>query len=439
MKLGKPPRDSDAGEQRITLRLSSLAFGGDAVGRDDEGRVTFVAGGAPGDLVRVRLTERKKAYARGDLEQVIEPGARVAAPCPLVDRGADSCGGCPWQHVELAAQLAAKEEIVRHALEKSGALVEPILPAPAWLGYRTRAKMTGRGRAIGFHAHRSHRVVDVDHCLALDPRLDAAMQAARQALGSALGEEGTLSGLLAPDGEVQLAIEPGWNAAPETLADLAGALLHAHGIAGVTVRAQGTTRVYGAPLLDIGSGHLASAAGFAQANFAQNEVLRRLVRSLALPAGEPGERRLLELYAGDGNFTRDLVARAQVVAVESDRDAAARLIENLRLASPRTPTSQRWSVRAESAATATRKLAEAGERFDVVVLDPPRSGALDALSDLVALFPERIVYISCDPMTLARDLGRLTDSGYRATRAQPIDMMPHAAHVEVVALVERIS
>src|SRR5262249_13507284 len=156
---------------------------------------------------------------------------------------------------------------------------------------------------------------------------------------------------------------------------------------------------------------MASAAGFAQANATQNDILRRIVARWAFgddPADAP--ERILELYAGDGNFTRDLVRRARVVAVEGDRDASARLIDNLRTISPRTHESvDRWAVRAEPSDHAVAKLAAAGEQFNVVVLDPPRAGAADILDGLAMLGARRMIYVSCDPMTLARDLMRLGD------------------------------
>jgi len=429
----------------LELRLDALAFGGDAVGRDDSGRVVFVPGGAPGDLVEARVTERKKAYARGELMRVVEPGARVTPACPL----ASTCGGCPWMHVESATQLGAKEEIVRRALAKSGAQVERILPSPSWLGYRTRVRMTARSGAVGFQARKSHRVVDVPECPALEPRLDRAVQAARAAIGPLLGDGGTLSGLLAADGRVHLAVTTcGERGTPETLADAAAGLVGESQIVGVSVRSNDgkTSRYYGQPRLDVGEGFAASAAGFAQANAAQNQILRKLVLRWAVP-DEAAEPRVLELYAGDGNFTRDLVKRARVVAVEGDREAAARLVDNLRVVAPRTTPSdrggsrtpvdtERWAVRAEPSAQAVRRLLEGAEQFDVVVLDPPRAGAPDLVDELPALGATRIVYISCDPMTLARDVARLAPH-YRVVRAQPLDMMPHTSHIEVLCLLQR--
>jgi 23S rRNA (uracil1939-C5)-methyltransferase len=381
----------------IELTLDSLAFGGEAVGRDSDGRVVFVAGGAPGDRVLARVVEKKRSFARAELVRVLAPGARVTPPCPIVER----CGGCPWQQVAIDAQLAAKQAIVERALHKSGAQVMPIVPSPASLGYRTRARMSVRGAAVGFQARRSHEVVDVEKCLALEPRLDAAMQAARRALGPLVGDGGTIAGLLRDDG-VEIAIA---TVAGADVARPAKALVGQAGIVAVTVDEP-----------------RAPAAGFAQANAAQNERLRALVRDAADARG----RRVLELYAGDGNFTRELAAvAASGVAVEGDRSAAARLAEAAR----------NFTVVAEPAARAVERLARAGEHFDVVLLDPPRAGAIDVVDGIARLQPSRVVYVSCDPMTLARDLDALSRHGLVARTAWPVDMMPHTWHIEVVCLI----
>lgn len=384
----------------LELVLESLAFGGEAVGRDAGGRVVFVAGGAPGDRVVARIVEDKRTFARADIVRLVAAGAaRVVAPCPIVDR----CGGCPWQHVAVDAQLAAKQAVVARALGKLGVRVEPIVASPATLGYRTRARMTVSGAAVGFAGRRSHDIVDVERCLALDPALDAAMQAARRALGALVGEEGSIAGLVTGGG-VEIAVRTGRGHDGRALREAARALVGQAAIRDVSVD----------------DAH-APAAGFAQANAAQNATLQRLVRDAARADG----RRVLELYAGDGNFTRVLGASSGV-AIESDRPAVLRLMA-LQLPG--------WEVRAQSAAVGVGKLVSARERFDVIVLDPPRAGAADVVALLPALAPERIVYVSCDPMTLARDLATLSRLGYAARVAWPVDMMPQTWHVEVVCLV----
>jgi 23S rRNA (uracil1939-C5)-methyltransferase len=392
-------------DEIIELTLDSLAFGGEAVGRDSDGRVVFVAGGAPGDRVRARLVEAKRKFARAELVAILEPGAaRVTPPCALADR----CGGCPWMHVSVAAQLEAKQAIVERALRGSGAVVAPIAAAPAALGYRTRARMTARAGHVGFAARRSHAIVDVDHCPALDPVLDQALQRARRTIGTRLGEEGTLAGWLARDDSGEARVHLTLMPAPTTnaieLQKLAAPLMGQGAIASVTLENM----------------------PFAQANAQQNETLRQLVRAAARAEGA----RVLELYAGDGNFTRDLAAvAAGGVAVEGDAAAVARLRQNVRDA--------RWELVAEPVARAVERLLRLQQQFDLVVLDPPRAGAAEAIAGVARLGAARLVYVSCDPMTLARDVQALAPLGYRARQAWPVDMMPHTFHVEVVCLIER--
>lgn len=420
----------------IRLRLDALAFGGEAVGRESTGRVVFVTGGAPGDLVDVRLTETKRSFARGEIAALVEPGpARQAAPCPVQDR----CGGCPWQHVSDGVQHETKLNIVRRALSRTEAVVRPLLTAPAALGYRTRVRLTLRGPRAGFLGRRSHELVEVASCIALDARLDAAVSVARTVLAPHLithsDEEGHLEGLVAPDGRVHLGLELMRTNGP--LLAAAESLPGQAGIIGVAVRWPRHHRVFGESELEVEPGFFGSATGFAQANHAQNLVLRRLVTE-ALFGTSSDEPRILELHAGDGNFSRDLVTRARLCAVESEPRAGQRLLENLRRVAPRVPTEpSRWTTRSESAERACAQLIAAGEHFDLVLLDPPRVGAEELMALLPALQPRRVVYVSCDPMTLGRDLASLEKRGYRTVSAQPIDMVPQTSHIETVAVLDR--
>jgi 23S rRNA (uracil1939-C5)-methyltransferase len=418
---------------RRTLRIDGLAFGGEAVGRDPSGRVVFVHGAAPGDLVEVALVEEKRSFARGEIMTLVEAGpSRVTPPCPIAAR----CGGCPWQHVTIAAQLAAKQDIVRRALGKTGVEPKPIVPSPVELGYRTRARLRVHkdgAVTMGFSMRRSHTLVDVTACPALDARLDEALQRARRALAAlADGAEALVEGLVAADGRTHLAFELP-EPAPSLESEAASLLgpLTGGAIVGVVLRWPRHHRVFGEAELEVESGFFGSAAGFAQANTRQNEVLRRTVLE-RLFAGETGDFRVLELFAGDGNFSRDLVTRSRLVAVEGESRAAGRLLANLRRAAPRTATeAPRWSVRTEAAETAVARLVGAGERFDLVLLDPPRAGAEALMAQLPSLAPRRIVYVSCDPMTLQRDIS-LIGPRYTVEEIQPIEMMPHTSHIETV-------
>jgi 23S rRNA (uracil1939-C5)-methyltransferase len=420
---------------RLTLRIDALAFGGEAVGRDAAGRAVFVAGAAPGDVVEVEVVSEKARFARAELVRVVEAGeARREAPCVLANR----CGGCPWMHVDEEAQRAAKQAIVARALGRSGAPVEvrPIAFDPdRTLGWRTRARMrlaaVDGAIAIGFSGRRSHALVPVERCLALDPRLDAALREAARAVERAgLRGGAEVAGVVAAgaDDRVHLAFESDDAAALGPLEAAAQGLVGVARIVGVVVRAGRRETVAGERELELAFGERTSAAGFQQANATMNERMRATVAELAAPAGQ----RLLELYAGDGNLTRALAAAgpARLLAVEGEPGAASRLVRNV----ARLPS---VDARADDAAGAARRLADGGERFDVVVLDPPRAGAADAVPSVARLGAERIVYVSCDPMTLARDVETLGQLGYVARLAQPFELMPQTSHVEVVCLLVR--
>jgi len=374
----------------LTLDVTALAAGGDGVARDPTGRVTFVPRTAPGDTVRAQVVHATASYARAELLEVVVPGAaRVAPPCPHFARG---CGGCSWQHVARDAQRAAKQAIVAGALRKlAGLTVHPIAaPAPD-LGWRRRARFhVAHGRA-GLYEHGGRRVVPLDHCPQLAPALDAAYAE----LVAAAPPDGELAMVLAHDGRVAVASEAGWPAAHQ--------LVGRAGIAGVLAGAI----VHGAVVLEIEPGLWGGPWDFAQASAAGNAALIAQARA----ALGPGPGRLLELHAGAGNFTRGFAADGWDVT-PSD------------VAPPAVPPP------GFVAAAARDMLAERAGPWDAIALDPPRTGAADAIAGIVRAAPRAIVYVSCDPATLARDAAQLT--GYRATDAWPLDLMPQTAHVEVV-------
>ena len=404
----------------IRLVVESLSFGGDSVARLD-GRVVFLDGGGPGDEVDARAWEVKARFARAHVVAVTRGGpARVAPRCPLVAR----CGGCQWQEVALDEQRRAKQAIVERALGRLGCEVRPILGATEPFAYRSRARFTvGEDGALGFAARRSHEIVDVASCPLLDPALDRALAAIREAIGGRARAGATVSLLVGRGGAVHAAIE-GLSGDGAALLGLAGRAP----ITGVSVDG----RRAGDELLDTGDdGEAAfsgSAAGFAQASHAGNRALRRVVTEEMTAGGAPA--RVLELYAGDGNFTRDVARYAkEIVAVEGERSAAGRISDNAR-------GPARVTALGEPAEQAVRRLAAEGARFDAVLLDPPRAGAA-ALAPLLAALAPRVVYVSCDPMTLARDARTLSDGGLRPRRATPLDLMPHTFHVETVCRFDR--
>lgn len=403
---GSPDRPSDGATSRISdgpgeersLQITALAAGGDGVGRDAGGRVTFVPRTAPGDLVRTRVVRATASYAHSELVAVEAPGpARVEPTCPYFARG---CGGCAWQHVAHPAQLAAKQAIVDGALRKlAGLRVHPIAdPAPA-LGWRRRARFhVARGRT-GLYELGGRRIVSVDHCPQLEPALDAAYAE----VCAAAPPDGELALLIAHDGRIAVATERAWPGAVRRIGRA--------GIAGVV--AGGV--VHGDAVLEIEPGLWGGPWDFAQASAAGNAALIATARA----ALGPGPGRLLELYAGAGNFTRGFAADGWDVTAS---DAVA---------PPRPPPGF-------VTGPAREVLARLTGPWDAIALDPPRTGAADAIAGVLRAAPRIVVYVSCDPATLARDAAQLTAGGhYAATDAWPLDVMPQTAHVEVVMRLQR--
>jgi 23S rRNA (uracil1939-C5)-methyltransferase len=425
----------------LVVRLDSLAFGGEAVGRAADGRVIFVERGAPGDLVEVTLTEEKRRFARGQVSKLLEPGAaRRPPPCALSER----CGGCSWMHVTDEAQRQAKQEIVRRAFEPLGAAVLPLVVGDA-LGGRARARLHYRwgpstpGGAsrlrLGFLARRSHELIDVPSCLVLEPRLDRALARARAALEEVplLRGPGEVAGLVSVEGQLQLALFSETSGPDEESALDEVARLLVPDAVGVLLSTPTRRWVRGQPLLALGPGHLASADGFAQANQKLNVQLRACALE-ALFESAPARPRLLELYAGDGNLTLQLAPKVGSLWVE---EGEPRAVERLRANLSALPGPLDVQLSGEPAGALCRRLAASGVRFDRILLDPPRSGAAETLPHLGALGAARIVYVSCDPMTLARDVRALGGAGYRPTRVVPFDLMPQTSHVELVCVLDR--
>jgi 23S rRNA (uracil1939-C5)-methyltransferase len=409
-----------ADDALIAVRVLRLAPGGDAVGIQeggaDHGRVTFVPLAAPDERILARVVRRRARVAWAELVEVLEPSPwRVTPPCPVFGR----CGGCQWQHVHLDVQREAKRQIVARALGLPG--VPLIAPVESGAGYRERARLiVGSAGEIGFHARRSHVVVDVDRCLLLAPTLDKALAGIRASPPPL--SPGTEIDLQGGHEGVHVAMRlPATARQPDPDPRALFMQWRAYGVTGVRVAAGARLRSFGASDVDTAGSNESPlripAGAFAQVGRAANVALTQLV--LNEIGDDPGA--VCELYAGSGNFTRHLAGRgARVVACDTDADAVAR--------------GRRY---APAAIWLDRPPLPGEGEADVVLLDPPRQG-LDAPNLAVALRARRrIVYVSCDPQTLGRDAARLTQAGFALDHAVALDLMPHTFHVEVVAVFER--
>jgi 23S rRNA (uracil1939-C5)-methyltransferase len=420
------------------VRIDSIAAGGEGVGRLADGRAVFVHRTAPGEQVEIALTEARPRWARGRLLRVLEPSpARREAPC----RYYDQCGGCTLEHLAYAAQLEAKAKIVRDALTRIGGLdveLPEVVASPAEFRYRNRVSFAlrrlGAGLVVaGFHALAdAKRIVDMGGaCLLPEEPIARVWDALRAAWGPDArllpsGERLRLTLRASAAGEVSLLIEGGYaRGEPDALLDAVPGLASvwhragesAEAAAELVAGAPGLPDVWGEEVVEL------SGAAFLQVNRGAAALLEAHVREVL---GEVAGRRVVDAYCGIGMHARRLArAGAEVIGIELDPQAVA----EARRASPPGAVFLEGPV---------ERLLPGALPADVLILNPPRAGVLPEVTDaIVAAPPERIVYISCNPATLARDIARLGGL-FHVQSLRCFDLFPQTAHVETVVELTRI-
>jgi 23S rRNA (uracil1939-C5)-methyltransferase len=374
----------------IVVEIEGLAAGGDGVGRGPDGRVIFVPFTAPGDRAVVKLVEERPRFSRGTLERLLEASPFRAQPlCGVYGE----CGGCAWQHLDYDTQVRAKAEILGNAIERIAKLPLPgpvdVLPSPSAWGYRSRARVLAKEGRVGYRRRNSHTICATSRCPVLVPALDQAL-AALSAQHPQDAEEWELS---------------------------AGA----EGSSRTTPLRQPLPE---APQLELSV--CGDRVAFSPGVFVQGNSL--LHDSLAQAVHEASGRGALavELFCGAGFFTLGLARRFdRVVAVESEGRAVADLHANVLGAGLRN---------VEIRGGRAERLLPALPRADALLVDPPRTGLPPGCVEaLCAAAPGRLVYVSCDPATLARDLRRLVDGGYTLESLRGFDLFPQTPHVEALA------
>jgi 23S rRNA (uracil1939-C5)-methyltransferase len=408
---------------QLEVRIERLGAQGDGVAQGPDGPL-FVPFTLPGELVKV---EAKAGDGHAESLAILEPSReRVAPVCQYFG----TCGGCALQHMEAHAYLAWKRELVVAALASRGleAPVEEVRAVP--LASRRRAAFTlGRtanGIAFGYRTTRSHAIVDIAACPVLSPGIAGRLPKLKSALAPLLGgkREARITVTEAEQG-LDVTVE-GIRASPALFAKLATAGA-SFGAARITVDGESLV-LRGAPTVALSGVEVRLPPGaFLQASRESEAVLVGLVKE-----GVSRAKRVADLFAGIGTFTFALAASAEVDAFEQDEEAIAALAGAVR-ATPKLKPVRTHARDLFRVPPTARELA----RYDAVVLDPPRAGAKAPAEALAGSKVPRVVMVSCNPGTCARDLRILVDGGYRITRVVPVDQFLFSPHIELVAELER--
>ena len=425
----------------LEVAVRRLGAGGDGIAETPAGPLYFT-GAAPGDRVLARRTRRRGDGYAAAMVQLLHTGAqRRRPPCPYYDR----CGGCVAQHLDNATYADWKRGLVLDALARRGlptGTVAPLQEIPA--GSRRRAEFhafaAGNGIRLGFHGPGTREVVDIDACLVLRPGLQAVIPALRAALGDML-TPGTHADILVTETPTGLDIlitgtrRPGVSAslaafAPASLAAFAAS----RGVARISWRRRANVAPepsvqFAQPTAEVAGVPVALPAGtFQQASAAAEAALAAFVAQ-RLPS--PG--RIADLYAGIGTFSLPL-ARAGHRVHAVDADTAA--LTALQTAAGGAGLGGRLTVEPRDLDQRPLQTEEL-HRFGAVIFDPPRAGARAQVAVLAAAGPRRVIGISCEPGTFARDAARLVAGGYRLVEVRPIDQFVYSSKIELAALFER--
>jgi 23S rRNA (uracil1939-C5)-methyltransferase len=408
--------------ETFDVEMEKLVYGGDCLGRLPDGRAVFVPFVLPGEIVKVEIVEDKKRFARAiPIELIQASPERITPRC--IHFG--ECGGCQYQNLDYPDQLKAKEAIVRDQFERIGKIedppIHPIIPSPSPWNYRNYVQFhIGKDGELGYiHADRKH-LLPIYECHLpqeminnLWPQIDLGETPDIYRLG--IREDSSENVMLILEGEEETA--------PEFSLDIPVSAVYTPPDARLTVLAGDDHLTYEI----LGRNFQVSARSFFQVNTLMAEkMVQFLLENIELE-----NKRVIELYAGVGLFSAFIAEKVgHLTAIESSGAACHDFTVNL----------YEFDNVALYEAEAEEVLPTLNLPTDVLIADPPRSGLAPAVHDAIGnLQPNQIAYISCDPATLARDLKKLTRSGYHLVSATPFDLFPQTAHVETVVLLTRIT
>jgi 23S rRNA (uracil1939-C5)-methyltransferase len=405
------------------IEIDTMTFGPYGVGRLD-GKSVMVPHAAPGDRLEVALTSERRDYAIGRIERIIRPGSsRREPPCRFLPR----CGGCDWQQIEYPAQVALKAELIAAEFRRLlGVELDPqglVEAAPAEFAFRSRTRFKTSGAGVGFHEAGSNSIVEIDRCM-----VAAAPDRIPLALATALGRRCTEIEVVSDSaGEVQIANLAKAPGNPE-VSRARQVMRGDDAIHGIVLRGGNRREVVGDAkiLFELEPGCVIEidADLFSQVNRAQNVKLVATVMAMAaVRAGMP----VLDLFCGAGNFSLPLARRgARVTGVDADALAISGAQQN----AARMGFTDSQFIAMKAAETA-RFFERAHYRPELVIVDPPRTGALELMEAVARLRPRAVIYVSCDTATLVRDLQSLAANGYEISEVRGFDFFPNTHHAEV--------
>ena len=421
--------------RKVRVLIESVAYKGYGVARVD-GKVAFVPYTLAGDEAWIEITEEKKTYSAGRLIQLLKPSpGRVTPPCPYFG----TCGGCQWQHMDYSIQVEQKKKILGETLKRLGGLKEipPIsaVPSPKPYDYRIRVQLKANGKAMGYYQERSHRIVDIERCPISHPLVNRIIQDLRDQLDALSDMEEVEINVSPEEGRGVLLFYP--HSHDQRTEPFATDLLRRCPILkGIAITRKAGHKLIGDPTLNysIPLSHRkekrelklrVSTGSFSQVNPEQNQ---RLVQTVLQFSKLNQEDRVLDLYAGAGNLTLALATEAgEVLGIEENKMA----FQDAQFNAERNGIENCHFIhgRVEDVLLDGKR-----EPPDLIVLDPPRAGCRTILDQVVRLKPKKIIYVSCEPTTFARDLRLFWERGYSPQRLSLIDMFPQTYHMEVVGL-----
>jgi len=402
------------------IELTGLVFGGDAIGRLSDGRPIFVPFGIPGEKVRVEIVEEKANYSRGRILDILTSSpSRIHPLC----KHYGVCGGCHYQHLSYADQLKFKQEIVKDQLKRIGKFteppVEPILPSANEWNYRNTVQfhLSPKGKP-GYQQAGSNQIVEISECHLPLPAINATWPQLEIEPSSGVDRITLREG---NDGDLLLGLEGNSDTAPEFEVDFP--------LSAVYLGSQSEILLSGDPytLMRVKErDFLVSAGSFFQVNLPQAEKMVELVVQLLNPNSTDT---ILDGYCGVGLFSAFIAPKVKkVIGIELSESACSDYAQNM----------DEFDNVELYVGLAEQILPSLKVNPTKVVVDPPRAGLDKSVVDaLLKISPELIVYVSCDPSTLARDARRFVESGYELTSVTPLDLFPQTYHIECIALLSR--